>query len=497
MTSEEITKALAKIRKKYNGNWVFYAEHALGAWTWSKMREIINSVQENDKTICYASHGSSKTFTAALIAITFLMLHLNKKEETKVITTAPTFMQVEALLWTKIAQIFRDSRVKLYGECLQTKIKIPEKEDTFAIGFSTDKPGRAEGWHAWNLLFILDEAKGIHQWMWDMVAAQSGGGNSKILVISTTDGVEPGSEFHKAATSPLFAEWNRIHVDCRDLPPFTGEKFRRYKWNDPSGIDFEREEKTFDELRIQVHTPKWEAERKKQWGEDSVLYLTKCRGQIVDELPDQIIPLWKVEKMYANYEDPDFDDTGIYRFGGDIARMGDDSTAAWLFKGLKYIAGPNELNKKRSHEIVENWETTDMLPSKDIEIKIDDTGVGGGTTDKLIEKEYTNVKPVVFNQEPNDPDHYQYAIDEMWFTMAEKIDKLACPRNDELTKQLTGRKKAKMTLKGQLKVESKDSYKARTDGKSPDLADSFLLTHYTPAKKEKESGFEIPDIRIY
>jgi hypothetical protein len=104
----------------------------------------------------------------------------------------------------------------------------------------------------------------------------------------------------------------------------------------------------------------------------------------------------------------------------------------------------------------------------------------------------------VFNQTPNDPDHYEYAIDEMWFEVEKIIHTLACPRNDELTKQLTGRKSTKMTKKGQRKVESKDVYKKRTHSKSPDLVDAFLLLFYTPAKLQKEGGIEIPnDIRLY
>jgi phage terminase large subunit len=495
MNQDEIKEAQRLIGERYQRDWVFYIEHGLGFYTWSKMREIIRSVQENRKTIIISCHGSSKTFTAALITLTYLQLNLtfNEKEETNVITSAPSFRQVKDLLWRRINEIFVNSRIHLKGECLQTEIKT-DKKDCFALGFSTDTAHSAEGWHAWNQLFILDEGKGIEPWLWDMVRAQMGGGNAKVLVLSTTDGVEPGSNFFNAAKSPQYDEWNRIFIDCKELPSFTGEKFQRYKWNDTAGIDFEREEKTFEELRISISTPLWEKENLKDWGKDSVLYLTKCRGQIVDELPDQIIPLWKVEQMYKNYENPDFDDTGTESVGIDVARFGDDSTCGWRKKGLKYIQGPIEVNKREAFEIIDYFEKIGLLPDKYIEIKVDDTGVGGGVTGELKRRGYKNVVPICFNQVPNDPDHYRYAIDEMWFEIAKIINTLACPKSDELTKQLTSRKSIKMTDKGQRRIEAKDDYKKRTAGKSPDLADSFLLTWYKVYKKKfraRESNIEV------
>jgi len=496
MNDNEVTEAMAKLAKAYHDDWVFFVEHGLGIWTWSKMREIIRSVQHNKKTICYACHGSSKTFVAAAIALTFFNLYFKPtdKTETKVVTSAPTFPQVKALLWSQVNELHRESRVRLYGSCYDTEIKVPDHEASFMVGFSTNKQDRAEGWHAWNLLFILDEAKGIAEWMWAAAAAQMGGGNSKMLVISTTDGVQPGSAFHNAAKSPKH-NWNRISIDCKELPTFTGEKLRRYKWNDNAGISFEREEKTPTELQIQLSDEDWENEWIREWGSDSVLYLTKCRGQIVDELPSQIIPLWKIEKMYENYEDPDFDDTGTYSAGIDVARMGDDSTAGWLRKGMKYIAGPAELNGKEGFEIVEEYERTGLLKSKDIRVKVDDTGVGGGVVGELKRKYYSDIVPVIFNQSPKDKDHYEYAIDEMWYEMAGIIDKLACKRNDELTKQLTGRKSIKQTVRGQRKVEPKDEYKKRMGGKSPDLADSFLLCWYEPLTRE--GGLVISETTLY
>ena len=180
--NQEVYRTLLE---EYRNDPVFFVEHALGHYTWSKQREILRSVRDNKKTGVRACHGSSKTYTAAEITAWFL----NCFPKPKVITTAPTFYQVKDLLWSELNTLYINSNTELLGECLTTKIKIEGEPDHFAIGFSTDQPQRAEGWHAPELLFIFDEAKGIEQWMWDSFRGLATGGFVRWLAISTTDGV--------------------------------------------------------------------------------------------------------------------------------------------------------------------------------------------------------------------------------------------------------------------------------------------------------------------
>ena len=140
MIDSATVEAYRTLLSEYRDNPVFFVEYALGHLTWSKQREILRSVRDNEKTAVRACHGSSKTFTAAEIAVWFL----NNYEDSKVITTAPTFSQVAYLLWAEINTIYRNSRIRLEGESMVTMIKT-EKANHYAIGFSTDKPARAEG----------------------------------------------------------------------------------------------------------------------------------------------------------------------------------------------------------------------------------------------------------------------------------------------------------------------------------------------------------------
>jgi len=475
---EESIQAQAILMNECRDNPVFFVEWGLGHKTWSKQREILNSVAMNDKTAVRACHGSSKTYTAAEIAVWFL----NNFDNSKVITTAPTFSQIKNLLWAEISQIYQTSRIRLEGECLTTLIKT-ERADHYAIGFSTDKPSRAEGWHAPSLLFIFDEAKGIEQWQWDSVRGLMTGGFCRWLVISTTDGVGVGENFYKAFED-RDTDWNRIHISAEESPYVTEEKF---KYIDIPNLDhperFKRKEISPKELNIQIADQKWINGCEKEWGKESVLFLTKVKGEIADQGADTIVKLSQLKKMEENWENKDFNDEGQEQAGVDVARGGDDDTVFFRSKGLKVmdhkIISTKNLPPTEELEFLADELEIFVDHNKTMLIKPDDTGVGGGLTN-IMERRGYNISRVNFQQSANDPDKYPNIISEMWFEVAKFIHEIACPEIDRLKKELVNRKYLpELDKKGRRVVESKKDYKAR-GFPSPDMADAFLLCFHNP-----------------
>jgi len=461
---------ISYLAKKYQDDPVIFFQHALGLFTWSKMIEILNSVRDNKKTAVFACHGSSKTFTAAGVAVWFL----NMFSKSRVITTAPTNPQVELLLWAEINRIYRESRIKLIGECQTMFIRTPESEH-YAHGFSTDKASRAEGFHAPQILFIVDEAKGVKQWFWDAAEGAMVGGMSRILALSTTDGIQPGEKFHSIFTDPKVRKnWNVIQIDDHDLPSFTGEQMQ--------GRDFSTGEiiwKSIVELGAQLSTPEWDMERQDEWGKDSVLYLTKCRGQVVDQTEASIVTLSQAIKMIENSQNENFNTDGAIEIGVDVARFGDDTSQFYKRKGMKIIEGKTfaKIDTQMLSDELEKFMDFKKFPNE-VVAKIDDTGIGGAVTDAMKRRGYKNIVPINFQQVANNPDKYPNAISEMWFETAKLIPQISCPADDELKAQLVNRKKMPMDSKGRQVVEPKSEYKRRMGGHSPDKADSFLLTFY-------------------
>lgn len=174
------------------------------------------------------------------------------------------------------------------------------------------------------------------------------------------------------------------------------------------------------------------------------------------------------------------DDEGAIEVGVDVARLGGDRTVFVKRKGLKEI-GRASFTKKRTTEVCDllvNFIGAD----KDVLIKIDDTGVGGGVTDEMIARGY-NIIPINFGAKASNSDKYPNLISEAWFYLQSIIDQISIANDKDLLVELSNRE-WKMDSKGRRGVESKDDYKKR-GFRSPDLADATILCFYTPPEPPK------------
>lgn len=158
--------------------------------------------------------------------------------------------------------------------------------------------------------------------------------------------------------------------------------------------------------------------------------------------------------------------------GVDVARFGDDKTYIFMRAGNKVV------NYKRFTKVDTQWIAKEVwaMANSDpsIKIKVDDTGVGGGVTDRLKELGAT-VIPINFGATPSDQDRFTTVADEMWFTFP--VDEADIPEETELMQELSGRQ-YDYDKKGRRKIESKAEFKKRI-GRSCDMSDALLLCFYT------------------
>lgn len=162
-------------------------------------------------------------------------------------------------------------------------------------------------------------------------------------------------------------------------------------------------------------------------------------------------------------------------YGVDVARMGSDRTVFWKRKGLKTLDFKVH-NRLRTTEVCDQLERFADFDKK-AEIKVDDTGVGGGVTDEMIKRGY-NVVAINFGARAKDFNKYPNLISEAWFEINEIISDIQLPMNSDLLMELTTRQ-WKQDNKGKRMIESKKDYKDR-GFRSPDLADACIICYYTP-----------------
>ena len=169
------------------------------------------------------------------------------------------------------------------------------------------------------------------------------------------------------------------------------------------------------------------------------------------------------------------DETGDYQIAVDVARYGSDSSIISMRKGLKL----KELKEYKNMSLVELCGHIEVVAGNNhnMTIKVDETGVGGGVVDILQSRGYKNVIGINFGSKPQDTDKFADLPSEMWCTFP--ISDVSLLNDSGLFHELTDRRFS-YDHKARRVVESKDSYKARNNGKSPDKADSVLMLFYEP-----------------
>ena len=135
-------------------------------------------------------------------------------------TFAPTAEQIKRLLWKEIKSdrdaANRDGK-DLLGRVLDT-CEIKYRPDHFAIGRATDNSGgtgteRIQGQHGKYLLFDLDEAEGVADFVYDAVDSMTSGGIS--IVVMTANPKTRVSTFYKQR---ILSTVKNFRISCINHP---------------------------------------------------------------------------------------------------------------------------------------------------------------------------------------------------------------------------------------------------------------------------------------
>ena len=123
------------------------------------------------------------------------------------------------------------------------------------------------------------------------------------------------------------------------------------------------------------------------------------------------------------------------------------------------------------------------------QVTVDDTGVGGGVTDRLRDLNYPIIA-VNFSQTPSDPMHFRSIRDEMYWHMRElfRSDEIEIPPNDLLISQISSIKYKVNARNGRIEIESKDDMKKR-GLPSPDEADSLVIAVHGARRQRGSKSF--------
>lgn len=386
------------------------------------------------------------TFTAAVAVLWFLRL-----PGARVVTTAPTWTQVRALLWHEIRGLHSHAKVPLGGQLNQTELLLPDGR--YAIGLST-KPEQVEsfqGHHAPNILLVFDEASGVPQGIFDAGDGYMTTAGARKLLIGnpTRTSGEFFGAFHRNR-----AAYSTIHISAFDMPAFTGEKVSA-------------------SLAERLTSREWVEERERKW-KGSALWDVKVCGDFPRGADDAVIALADVEDAQARSGIP-VDGAAEKVVACDVARFGDDETVIATRVG-DTVRIARTYNGRDTMQTAGHIVDVKRMLGDDARVVVDDTGVGGGVTDRLRELGH-GVTAFNGGERAFYPDDYPNRRSEAWFDFAEALPSLDLDDDEQLAADLTA-PTWKMDSAGRRVVERKAETKKRL-GRSPDRGDAVLLTLQT------------------
>lgn len=432
-------------------------------------RAVLNDLQESNRVSVRSGQGVGKTALEAGAVLWFLTC----RPYARVVATAPTMQQLYDVLWAEIAKWLDQSKVKSILKWTKTKIyMIGDEERWFATARTAVKPENMQGFHEDHMLFVVDEASGLTDPIMEAILGTLTGIDNKLLMCGNPTRLE--GVFYDS------------HTADRD-------KYRCHK------VDSRKSNRTSkDNIDMLI----------RKYGADSDVVRVRVYGDFPKRSLDALIALETVEQAIDNkLPDADIKNATRLSIGCDVARFGDDSTVITPRIGMK-VFDQQKYSKNDTMETVGNIIATyrkyqDAYPQiAECRVKVDDTGVGGGVTDRLIEVAKDGGLPItvipVNNGSSATDDFYYNLGSQLWGNLKELLEKsmsatmqgkppvLQLPKSEELTKQLISRK-YKMSSTGKIQLERKEDMKKR-GLESPDCADSLTLCLYEP---------QMPQLKTY
>ena len=426
-----------------------FVTDVLGAKPEPWQADALEAVGRHDRVSIRSGHGIGKTTFESWLILWFLLTRQN----CKIPVAANSQDQLRDTIWPEIAKWHRrlpDALKSMIDVQAERVVVVQDPEGAFAVRrtASKDNPEALQGFHAEHLLFLIDEASGIPDIVFEVGMGALSTHGAKVVMAGNPTRT---SGFFYDTHHSLRERWHTMHVSCLDVS------------------------------RAQGHIE----DIKAKYGDNSNAWRVRVLGEFPTADDETVIPL----ELATSAVNRDISSLGYYPvWGVDVARFGDDRTAlakrqaSRLLEPVKHWSGIDLMTT--AGKIKAEYEAThyDMRPSA---ILIDAIGLGAGVYDRCKEQGLP-VRAINVGEAATTRENCMRLRDELWFKGREWFQDRLCsmPQDDALIAELTSPTYS-FTSTGKMVVESKADMKKR-GLRSPDLADAFLLTFACKEKRKVE-----------
>lgn len=460
---------------------VYFVEDIIRAKPDVNQQDILMSLRDYPMTSVRSGHGIGKSAVESWAVLWFLCT----RPFPKIPCTAPTQHQLFDILWSEISKWMRHNPA-FKNDLVWTQEKIYMKqypEEWFAVARTSTNPEALQGFHAEHVLYIIDEASGVSDKVFEPVLGAMTGEDAKLLMMGNPTRL---TGFFYDSHHRNRAQYSAMHVDGRNSTHVS---------------------KKFVQQIIDM------------FGEDSDVFRVRVAGQFPKSTPDSLIAIEWCEAAARLGLLPEGERIDI---GIDVARYGDDDSVLYPLSDKTGSLPYETHHHNRTTEIsgyavmmIKHYAVGKQ--TKIIRVKVDCDGLGVGVYDNLYDQKEKIVEDVwqencrMLGLNPkeqwqecrsiprldleivechfggaggkvdeDDPVEYSNSTGLMWGKVRKYLQegRIRLPDDDALFAQLSSRKYI-VNKDGKIELERKEAMKKR-GLRSPDIADALALALYDP-----------------
>lgn len=413
----------------------------------TQQRRVLQDIDNGATDISISSgHGTGKS---TLLSWIILWVGLFKYDA-KIPATAPTAPQLVRLLLPEVRK-WRERLPKELKDCVTVKndsIAFCNNNQCVARTARKEAPEGLQGFHATFLCWIVDEASGVPNVIFEVIEGSLTGKNHlRILTANPT------------RTDGYFYNTHHKNRELWSVHTFNAE---------------ESENVTKESIE----------RKKKEYGEDSDAYRVRVQGRFPRTSSDAVIPMYIIEDAINIGEN--YNDYGAEVWGLDYADAGDDRTILVKRVG-NYFYEKVECPITGKHRQVNTarWLAEIYLEAKSKNrtpkaIFIDSIGEGSGLISVLNEPQYAEIPSIgcKVSEKSSRPDIYLNLRAELYYKLKNILEDEGKMFNDDTAIGELSAHKFKITEKGVIQIISKKEIKEAL-GRSPDIAEAMMLASNT------------------
>jgi phage terminase large subunit len=444
-----------------------FVQQVLGHDLWSMQEQIIRDLSvPNARVAVKACHSVGKTLVSSDVAV----WHTATGGIT--LTTAPTWTQVEKLLWGYIHRTFSEVGEKLGGQLNKTEWIITP--NVYAKGLSTNEGVRFQGYHG-EVLVILDEAVGVRPDIWEAIEGIRAGGDVRVLALGNPT----------VASGPFYdtfrndrSGWKTYTISAFDTPNLQGVTLEQLlAMDDTPGGPLDKN------VRPYLVKRRWVYEKYHEWGPDSPLWYSRVLGEFPPQSDDSLISLAWIDN--ARVRQLLLPEQNVFHAGVDVAGPGESETVCVVRHGGKIVdikAWTKSDPREDLAQMLAYWK----FKSKDynsLEVNVDSAGNGWYfylfLKDRGFNVTPVNVGSAVAGDESNKAKYTNLKAQLYWQLRETFRDGGVSNLKDDVTMGQLAALRYKEDERGRIKIETKDEMQRR-GVQSPDRAEALMLA-YTSA----------------